>query len=429
MSATSTASFPLSAGQRRLYTLAQRAETPAAFTEGRWFDVTGPFDPAALRTAISELVERHEPLRTAFPVTADGSPVQQVFAAGPAPVEVIDLTDAAEPESAADAVAGATLTRPFELAGGPLWKVVALRRGPVDWRLVFVLHHLVADAWSLRIFFRELAAAYAARVTGAPLDLAALPVQYVDWAAWQRKTLTERRATELLSWWRQELAGASQGMPTARRRVSGRVGGRVALESPARVAMALTELARTEDTTMFTVVAAACGQVIGRRIAEDSVVLLVPTANRDQPQTHGMLGFFVDVMPLRVDIVGGPPFPELLRRVKASVVRAHAHKALPCRTIETEVMTRAGRTPVHFTYRPARPGGDFTLAGCTVAERPVDAVGAKFELAISVDEHGHGLRIGAEFDRTLFDQAEITELLHDYRSLLQAVADGRSPCT
>lgn len=416
----SYASFPLSFAQRRLYTLAERAEIPATFTESRSFVLKGPLDPAALRTAVGMLVDRHEPLRTAFPSTADGTPVQRVYTAGPVPVEVVDQV-----EAEADAVVRATVTRPFDLARGPLLRVVVVRLGPLDWRLVFVLHHLVADAWSLRVFFRELAAAYAARVTGVPLDFAALPVQYVDWAAWQQEQLTERRAANLLSWWRQELAGASLGMPTANRQISGRVGGRVDLELPARITRQLGELARTENTTMFTVLAAACGLVVGRRNGADTVVLLVPTANRDQPQTHGMLGFFVDVMPLRIDVAGRPSIPELLGRVNAVVVRAHDHKALPYLRIEKELMTRAGMAPVHFTYRPVwHRGGAFALADCTVVERPVDPVGAKFELAISVNEHEQGLGIGAEFDRTLFDQAEITEMLHDYCSLLQAFADA-----
>ena len=405
--APSAASFPLSFGQLRLCKLAERAELPAAFTESRRFDVTGPFEPAALCAAVSMMVDRHEPLRTTFMTTADGTPVQRVHKEGSAPVEVVDLTEATAPES--EAAVSATMTRPFDLANGPLLRVAVLRLGPLDWRLVFVSHHLVADAWSLRIFFRELAAAYAARVTGVPLDLAPLPVQYVDWAAWQRETLTEQGATDLLSWWRQELAGASWGLPTTRRRVTGRVGGRVTLKLPADVTRELTELARTENSTVFTALAAACGLVVGRKVGADTMVLLVPTANREQPQTHGMLGFFVDVMPLRVDIAGTPPVSELLGRVTAALVRAHAHKALPCQRIETELRPRAGTAPVHFTYRPApQVGGGLTLTGCTVVERPVAAVGAKFDLAITADEHEQGLRIGAEFDRTLFDQNEIT---------------------
>jgi hypothetical protein len=415
--------FPMSSAQRRLWFLHELDPTGYAQSTGRCFRVTGALDLDALRTAVDLLVARHEPLRTVFPVTAAGEPVQRVRPAGHVPVR--EPVQAGEREAVRRAVA--LMARPFDLAGGPLLRVAVIRLAPGEHLLVVAIHLLAADGWALQVLFEELATLYGDRTA----DLPPLPVQYVDWAAWQAERLTGRRRAELLDWWRRELSAAplTLDLEPARPRGAGpplpRRTHRVL--SPA-VTRAAAELARTERQTVFAVLAAACALVLGRRGGQERLLIGLAVSNRERPEVQRVLGFFVNTVALSVDLTGDPAFHVLVRRVAAAAGAAYAHQDLPFEDLVAELRPRRdpARSPVvqlAFAHHPAGTAGALTLRGCSVRECRIDAEFAKFELTIRAEETGDGgLVLWGEHDAALVDAATVGDLLTSYEAVLLAAA-------
>jgi hypothetical protein len=415
-----TAVFPMSFAQRRLCFLHGLDPTGFAHSSARCFRVTGPLDTTALRAAVDVLVARHEPLRTVFPLGAS----QHVSPHGRGDVRVIDVPG----ESEAPRHAEALVSQPFDIEHGPLLRLFVLKLAPETHWLVFSVHLLVADGWSLQVFLEELALAYRAAVSGEPTGLAELPVQYADWAAWQREQLSESRRVELSRWWRQHLAGTPLVLdlvPPRRAMVRGR---RVHRVLPAEVTAAVHSLASAGRQTVFSVLAAACGVVLGHRAGRPQVLLGLAVANRDLPEVERVLGFFVNTVALRIDLGGDPDFRELLVRVAPATAAASSHQDLPFEQLVAELApprdpTRSPIVQVNFAYHPAGTIGVLALHGCTVSEHLLDFATAKFELTLRVEETSDGVSVvWAEFDESVFDTGFIDGLLSAYEGVLRAAA-------
>ncbi|CAM3073815.1 hypothetical protein G4177_06840 [Corallococcus sp. ZKHCc1 1396] len=414
-----TTAFPMSFAQQRLCFLHRMDPTGAAHATVRCHRVTGPLDPRALREALDVLVARHEPLRTAFPLGTR----QQVSAEGRGHVHVHVLEVATEAEALRHAHEEAA--RPFELEHGPLLRLTVMRLEPRTHFLVFAVHLLVADGASLQVFTEELAIAYRAALLGQPTGLPELPVQYVDWAAWQREQLTAERREALSRRWREQLSGVPLFLDLVPPRpVLGR-GRRMHRVLPAAVAHGVRALASTERQTVFTVLAAACGLVLGHRAGREQVLLGLAVANRDLPEVERVLGFFVNTVVLQVDLRGDPDFRELLTRVAAATVAAYAHKDLPFEQLVADLApprdpTRSPVVQVNFAYHPAGTAGALSLHGCEVTEFLLDLPSAKFELTLRVEERSDGpYTVWAEFDESLFNPAFIDGLLAAYEDVLR----------
>lgn len=413
-----TAAFPMSFAQRRLCFLHGLDPTGFAHSSARCFQVTGPLDVSSLRSAVELLVARHEPLRTVFPL---GS-LQHVLPTGRAAMRVIDVPNEAEALRYAQAI----VCQPFDIEHGPLLRLTVFRLEPRTHFLVFSVHLLAADGWSLQIFFEELAIAYRSVAAQEASGLSELPVQYVDWAVWQREQLTGPRREELSRWWHQHLAGAPLVLDLVPyRRAMGR-GRRVHRPLPAEVATALRALAGTERQTLFTLLAAACGVVLGHHAGTPQVLLGLAVANRDLPEVERVLGFFVNTVALKIDLRGDPCFRELLVRVAEATAAAAAHKDLPFEQLVAGLdpprdPARSPLVQINFAYHPAGTLGRMELHGCAVTEHPLDFATAKFELTLRVEETAEGVSlVWAEFDESVFDTRFIDGLLSAYEGVLRA---------
>ncbi|MFQ5624813.1 MAG: condensation domain-containing protein, partial [Paracoccaceae bacterium] len=322
--------------------------------------------------------------------------------------------------------------RPFDLATGPLLRVHVLRLGAEAHALVLVLHHIVADGWSMSVLFRELGEAYAAYRSGGAPAWPALPVQYADYALWQRGWLDGAELERQLGYWRRQLAGAPAqlALPADRPRppVQTHRGARVTHRISATVTEALKDLGRAHGCTLFMVLLAAFDAVLARCSGQADIVVGTPVAGRGRTELEGLIGFFVNTLVLRVDLGGDPGFDTLLARVRRVALDAYAHQDVPFEKLVDDLRPERdpGRTPVfqvmfNLHNEPARAPD---LSGLEVETVGVDRRTAKFDLAVSLQEFEQGLFTHFEYNTDLFDR-ETVEYWSGYleRVLEAVVAD------
>ncbi|WEV24181.1 amino acid adenylation domain-containing protein [Streptomyces sp. 71268] len=425
---------PLSPAQRRLWFLHRLAAPGAAYHLPFVLTLTGDADPEALRDAVGDLMGRHEVLRTVFAQTDEGQPYQRVATDWRPPFEVRTVA-AADLEATLDALA----RRPFDLAAEfPLR--VSVVRSEGTWTVLLLLHHIAADEWSVEPLLTDLSAAYAARRAGRAPDHAPLPVQYADYAAWQRDLLDGPTWDGQLAYWRAALDGAPRvlELPADRPRPavpSGR-GGFVPFEVPKPTVTALRALARERGVTPFMVAQAALAALLHALGAGDDIPLGVPTAGRDDPHTERLVGFFVNTLVLRTDLSGNPTFADLLARVRRGTLDAFDHAQVPFERVVEEL--NPDRSPaanplfqVMLTYQ-SRAEPPFAAEGAEVdfALRETDT--AKFDLIVGFTDHaGTGALTGAiNYDADLFDRSTAADIAARLvRLLTQAVDRPQVPVT
>ncbi|KIO47825.1 condensation domain-containing protein, partial [Nitrosospira sp. NpAV] len=288
----------------------------------------GPLDCRALEDSLCDLLDRHESLRTTF-TALDGVPVQLI-----APSLRIDLplADVSQPAGGclerARAAVRAALAAPFDLVRGPLLRASLLRLETDYHWLVLVFHHIVADGWSLEILHRDLRALYAGRMSGEPPLLPALPIQYADFACWQRRTLQGERLNALFTYWQKQLEDApvQLSLPTDRPRPaqSSYRGGRCGVWLNASLTARLRALGQAQGATLFMTLLAAFGALLSRYSGQSDLVIGTPIANRTRSELEGLIGFFVNTLALRLDLSGDPSFAGLLERVRTVAAEAYA---------------------------------------------------------------------------------------------------------
>lgn len=415
---------PLSYGQEQLWFLHRFAPGLPTYNIPHVFRITGPLDAAALGRALTGLTARHEALRTRLSAGDDGRPVQVIDPPAQAalPAEAVaDLAASIRDEA----------MRPFDLAAGPLMRTRLIRRDEAEHLLIAVFHHTVFDGWSVRVFLRELAALYLAEVTGEPSGLAGLPVQFGDYAAWERQRLHDGVLAALEDYWRETLDGLETvRFPTdwPHPVVDDFAGGLAERTVDVGVADSLRELSAREGTTLFVTLMASLFALLSRYTGQDDLVVGTVSANRGRPELSGLIGFLVNTLPVRVDASGDPPFTELLARVKQATLGALAHQDLPFgRLVDAVKVERdASRAPVFqiaFTYAepdldpvPAA-GAEFALTNLV---RGVDA--AKFDLTFTTESRPDGLWIECGYKTALFRAATVTSLLRHWDVLLRGIA-------
>jgi natural product biosynthesis luciferase-like monooxygenase protein/amino acid adenylation domain-containing protein len=423
--------FPLSFQQQRLWFLDQMDPGNVAYNVPAAYRLRGTLDPDALAQSLSQIVRRHEALRTRFELR-DGAPVQVVAPAEAVALEVEDLRGRPDAEGEMEAVAHEEAARPFDLATGPLLRVRLLRMAEDEHVLVIVMHHVVSDGWSMGIFFRELAALYGARVTGHEPPLADLATQYPDYAVWQREQLTEARVAQEVAFWRERLAGAPAvlELPTDRPRpaVATFRGARELDIVPPHVVERAKALARSEGSTLYMVLMTAFQAVLSRWSGQDDVVVGSPVAGRTRKQTEELIGFFVNTLVLRADFGDGPTFRDALARVREATLGAFAHQELPFEKLVEELQPERSlsHSPIFQALFALQNLGDTTLhlAGVTAEPLPTALGGSKNDLSIYAVETGEGLRCSLIYNPDLWDAATMRRLLAHFRTLLaDAVAD------
>jgi amino acid adenylation domain-containing protein/non-ribosomal peptide synthase protein (TIGR01720 family) len=430
---------PLSSGQQRLWFLYQMEPASTAYNLADAVRLSGPLNARALGSALAEVVRRHEALRTIFGViggAGDGEPVQIVLDPEPPALPWIDLSALPGPRRVRESrrLAGLLTQLPFDLARGPLLRPTLLRLDPADHVLVLVMHHIVSDGWSMGILVRELTALYGAFESGPESGttpaLPELPIQYSDFAAWQHARLDGETVENQLRYWRERVAGASTllDLPTDRPWPAAQSsrGAREPLSVGAETAAALRELSQRHGATLFMTLLAALGVLLRRLTGQEDVLIGSPLANRDRPETAGLIGFFINTLVLRVEMAGDPAFPELLERVRESALGADAHQDLPFeRLVEALALPRdLARTPLFqvmlaFQNLPAateRPR-DVTVSGFGF-----ESGTAQFELNFTLNDSPHGISGALDYRTELFDPATARRLVRHFEALLAGIA-------
>jgi amino acid adenylation domain-containing protein len=418
--------LPLSFAQQRLWFLDQLAPGSPFYNMPYALRLAGVLDVAALERAIGALVARHESLRTSF-AGADGEAVQRIAPAVPFVLAVEPVAD----EAAAGEAAREEALRPFDLAAGPLFRARVLRVAQDDHLLLLTLHHVIADGWSLDVLFRELAALYAAFAEGRDAGLPPLPAQYADYAVWQRRWLEGPVLDAQLAYWRGAMAGAPPALelPTDRPRPAALTfhGAVHPFHLPAEVAQGVRTLARTEGATVFMTLLAALDVVLARWSGQEDVVVGSPMAGRTRPELEGMVGFFVNTLPLRTDLGGDPSFRALLGRVRGATLGAYGHQELPFERLvdALEVARDPGRNPLfQVTFVVQSEPREFRAGGVRGTAREVESGTAKFDLTLAAQERADGLACAWEYNTGLFDPSTIERLTaHLSRVIAAAVAD------
>ncbi|MEO3924511.1 amino acid adenylation domain-containing protein [Micromonosporaceae bacterium B7E4] len=422
--------IPLSAGQRQLWLLDQLEPGSPAYLMTGSFRLRGKLDVSAWRRAWTEVVARHEILRTRYVRDGD-EPAQVVDPPGPVELPVVDLTGEPDPERRVGELTRAESRRPFALDREWPTRSWLLRTADDEHVLLTVWHHIALDGWSLSPLLAELGALYRGHVEGRPPALPPVTPQYADYAGWQRARHASGLVDTELDYWRRQLADlAPLELPTDRPRATTRswAGATARFGVPAPVAERLRDLGRANRASLFMVTLAAFGVLLGRYTGSRDVAVGAPIAGRTDPELAGLVGFVVNTLVLRTRWSGDPRFTELLRSVRETTLAALAHQEVPVEQLVRELApqrdaSRPALFQVAFALRDDLPAS--RLADVVLTREPVDGQVAKFELAVQLTEHADGAVTGEiEYATALFDPATVDRLAAHYVRLLGSLAEA-----
>ncbi|MCB1054045.1 MAG: non-ribosomal peptide synthetase, partial [Acidobacteria bacterium] len=425
---------PLSFPQQRLWFLDQLEGAATAYHVSQLYHVEGRLSVAALDGAMARLVRRHETLRTVF-VATEGKPRQAVLPAMPLALPVVDL-GGLPPEAGMETarwLQRGLVGLSFDLARGPLVRLLVVRLGAERWQLAVDMHHIISDVWSVGVLTHELGILYAADRAGRSVELPPLPIQYGDFARWQRKLLEGERLERLLDYWRRHLDGAPPvlELPTDRPRPAqptGR-GGVVRFRLAPPLQGATRSLARSVGGTPFMVLLGAFAALLYRYSGQSDLTVGMPIANRTRSEVEGLIGFFVNTLVLRLDTAGGPGFRDLLARVSATTLGAYDHQDLPFERLVEELhperdLSHHPLFQVLFQLQTAA-AEELRLEGLVLRHEMVDAGRAMFDLLFYLEELAEGgISATVQFARDLFDDATVERLGRHFRTLLQAAVES-----
>ncbi|HEU4733061.1 MAG TPA: amino acid adenylation domain-containing protein [Kofleriaceae bacterium] len=430
--ASREAPLPVSFAQQRLWFLAQLEGLDAAYHIPAVLHLSGALDRSALRAALDRVIARHEVLRTTF-VAADGQPVQVIAPAGRgfalAERDLSDLEGTAQ-EARVRALSLEEATRPFDLATGPLIRGQLLQLGDHQHVLLITQHHIISDGWSFGVLAREVGALYRAFAAGAADPLPPLAIQYADHAAWQRTWLSGERLEAQASYWRGQLAQAPVllELPLDRPRPERQAVSGAALDVTidAELTRALARLSQQHGATLFMTVLAAWAAVLSRLSGQEDIVIGAPVANRNQPETLGLIGLFVNTLALRVDVSGQPDAAELLRRVRHTVLAGQEHQDLPFEQVVEIVQPprRLSHTPLFQVVLAWQGEGEarVELPGLQVRTSAGPLEAAKFDLELSLAEDRGAITGQLRYATALFDEATIERHRGYLLAILRAMA-------
>lgn len=424
-----TATPPLSFGQQRLWLLQQLNPTSGFFNMPAALWLEGTLDRAALQAAFELLVTRHASLRTTFPLV-DGAPVQQIAAPATLPLTHYTLDEIAPAGDAAliDWVI-ATAAQPFDLQTGPLVRVALVQVHEARHLLLVNMHHIIGDDWSRRIFMAEFSHCYQAALTGATPQLPPLPVDYVDFARWQRAWLQGAALQAQLDYWRTQLADAPPllELPTDHPRPAQQrfVGARLPVTVAAPLAAGLRHFSRQANCTLHMTLLAGFAALLARYSGMTDLVIGIPVAGRSDPQIEGVIGFFLNTLALRIRLEAEPNFQALVEEVKAVTLAAYTHQDAPFEQV-IEVVSptpQLSHTPIFQVMFDLAQADQAALAlpGVEVQPLAFDLPSAKFDLNLVFAEEADG-RLTAvwEYNSDLFDRATVEQMARHLESLLQA---------
>jgi amino acid adenylation domain-containing protein len=421
---------PLSYPQQMLWLMDQLHPSTSCYNITESLDIRGDLNLAALQWALTEIVRRHEPLRTRFVVQGETA-VQQIDPPFRVPMPLFDLTVVEESarEQRAQQLLVQKAREPFNFSKGPLLRALLVRLGANEYRFMLTVHHIATDGWSQELLWNELGALYNAYGQGKS-PLPELPIQYRDYALWQRDRLDEEHLQPHLDYWKKQLANMSPGLrlPTDRSKpaVHDFRGAREAVQLDAELLKSLKELCRTQGVTLFMLLLAALKTLLYRYSGDEDVIVGTSLADRRQVETEGLIGFFINTSFLRTDLSGNPRFSDLLRRVATVALETHQHQDVPFMKIVEHLgasrnLHSSPLIQVMFVLEHA-PLAVRQLAGLEVSQVPMDIGTAIGDLLLSLTETEGRLEGFVEYSTNLFDRVTIQRLIGNYATLLAAVA-------
>ncbi|MFL5357614.1 amino acid adenylation domain-containing protein, partial [Archangium sp.] len=421
---------PLSFAQQRLWFLDQLEPGSPLYNLAVALRLDGPLDVSALERSFGEILRRHEVLRTTI-ASGEGGPVQVISPAAPVVLSPVDLRElpVSERESAALRRAREEAQKPFDLAGGPLLRVVLLKLEDQSHLLVVAVHHVVFDGSSMGVMIREASALYEAFTKGQPSALPELPIQYADYAAWQRRWLQGEALEAQLSYWKKQLDGASRALelPTDHPRPPTQSfrGATVPVRLPRELSQSLAALSQHEGVTPFMTLLAAFQTLLHRYSGQDDLCVGSPIAGRDRAAMEGLIGFFVNTLVHRTRLSGNPTFRELLGRVKETALGAYAHQDLPFEKLVEELRPERdlSRTPLFQVMFSLQPDSlpELKLPGLSARALELESHTSKFDLGLTLSETAEGFAGSLEYSTDLFEPSTITRLVGHLHTLLQAI--------
>ncbi|WP_424533408.1 amino acid adenylation domain-containing protein [Sphaerisporangium viridialbum] len=420
---------PLSSAQRGLWFLDQLEPGRSDYIVPIALHLTGTIDMAALQEALTQLVARHEALRTRFAADDTGQPYQIIDPPAPIVVTVTDLTG--HDQTSVTTQVNAVAATPFDLTTDPMIRTTLLRTAPDQAILVICLHHIIFDGWSEAILARELHHLYAAAIGHTPAALPATPIQYADYATWQHQQLTTDRQQTQLDYWRTQLAGLQPlNLPTDRPRRPARSGhgDAVTFTIPTRTVTALRRIATQAQASLFMTLLAGFQTMLSRYTGQNDIAVGTPTAGRTHTETENLIGLFVNSLVLRTDLTGDPTFTELLHQVKNTALAAYDHQDLPFERIVEELapqrdLTRNPLFQTMLVLQTTTETQTWNLPGIEVHPTPITGGLAKFDLNLTLHETDHGLTAHIDYPTDLYDRTTIERMAGHYTTLLQRLTD------
>ncbi len=425
------AEIPLSFAQQRLWFIDQLEPGNVAYNIFNAARLYGVLDVGALEQGFKQTVQRHESLRTTFQA-ADGQPHQVITVDMPISLPLTDLSTLpqAERENEALRLAREEAQRPFDLAQGPLVRCSLLRLADQDHILLLTMHHIVSDGWSMGVLFNEiilLTQAYTARREN---PLPALPLQYADFAVWQRNWLQGEVLDAQIAYWKKQLSGAPTALelPTDRPRpaVQTNHGTRLRVALPQELIDPLQTLSRQEDSTLFMTLLAAFQMLLARYSGQTDILVGSPVANRSRSELEGLIGFFANNLVLRTDLAGNPSFREALERVREACLGAYDHQDIPFEKVVDEVQVRRdlSRNPlfqVMFNLQNTPLNRSYP-SDLSIQPLEIEQNTAYFDLRLTLQEAPTGLTGFLEYNTDLFEPETVELLFDSYRHILESWA-------
>ncbi|MBE8998846.1 amino acid adenylation domain-containing protein [Nostoc sp. LEGE 12447] len=422
--------LPLSFAQERLWLLNQLEPDNPSYNEQAALKLHGKLNVVALEQSLNKIIHRHEALRTNFR-TINEQPVQVITDSLNLNVPIVDLSELPESEReiACQQLATTEANRPFDLASSPLIRASVVKLTEVEYALVLTIHHIVVDGWSIGVLMRELATIYSAICNNLSPELPELPIQYADFAIWQRQWLQSEVLQTQLDYWKQLLKNAPTllELPTDRPRPAIQTfRGEIQYgEFSVELSEAIANFTRQEGATLFMTLFAAFVTLLYRYTDSDDIVVGTPIANRDRLELEGLIGFFVNTLVLRTDLSGNPSFQQLLSRVRQMTLQAYAHPDLPFEELVKALQPQRdlSHTPlfqVMFVLQNA-PISEIELAGLTISSLPAQSATAKFDLTLSMQNTATGLVSVWQYNADLFDASTIERMRGHFQTLLEGI--------
>jgi hypothetical protein len=429
---TATGPVPLSFAQQRLWFLDQLQPGGSTYNITRIYRLTGPLDVAALERALNEIRRRHEVLRTNFD-SVNGQPVQIIAPFESVMLPVEDLANLPEDrrESACQRTISAQSRLSFNLRTDRLLRANLMRLGTAEHVLVLVVHHCVSDGWSTQLLKREIATLYGAFSQGNPSPLPELPIQYGDYACWQRAWLQGKALADQLAYWKKHLGGdlPALDLPTdhARPSVQSFNGARLTMILPKALVESLTSLGQRQHASLFMTMLAAFMTLLHRYSGQEDIIVGTPLAVRTRLETEKLIGLFLNTLALRANLSGNPTFEELLKRVRDVTLDAFTHQELPFEKLVEELHPERSlsRTPIFQVmlnmFMLAEP--EVPLPGLKIEDLTKPVVEAKYDLSLYARTENQSVRLDLVFNTDLFETGRMEEMLEQYQHLLKQIAE------